>query len=140
MIPAGWPSISISCNTFGFQMCLYTTWPHFKHSVVQKNWQGYGSLTSRIYFTTRQAKQKSYKKSLLVLVKKANTAAFKWYIFLVLVQATHVTFMCPMRFNKFPLDQHRCKFMVGSSHYDESRMTFSNKKLVGSKKRRYKVN
>ena len=27
-------------------------------------------------------------------------------------QATHVTFMCPMRFNKFPLDLHVCKFQV----------------------------
>jgi len=44
-------------------------------------------------------------------------------------QATHVTFMCPMRFNKFPLDEHTCKFKVGSSNYDETRMTFSNEKL-----------
>ena len=45
-------------------------------------------------------------------------------------KATHVTFMCPMRFNKFPLDEHTCKFMVGSSNYDDTRMTFSNEKLV----------
>ena len=44
-------------------------------------------------------------------------------------QATHVTFMCPMRFNKFPLDEHSCKFLVGSTNYDDKRMIFSNKKL-----------
>ena len=37
--------------------------------------------------------------------------------------------MCPMRFNKFPLDEHICKFMVGSSNYDDTRMTFTNEKL-----------
>ena len=37
--------------------------------------------------------------------------------------------MCPMRFNKFPLDEHSCKFLVGSTNYDDKRMTFSNKKL-----------
>ena len=37
--------------------------------------------------------------------------------------------MCPMRFNKYPMDQHICKFMVGSTSYDDTRMTFSNKIL-----------
>ena len=36
--------------------------------------------------------------------------------------------MCPMRFNKFPLDEHTCKFTVGSSNYDASRMTFGTQK------------
>ena len=44
-------------------------------------------------------------------------------------QATHVTFMCRMRFNKFPLDSHTCQFKVGSSNYDITRMTFANEKL-----------
>ena len=30
-----------------------------------------------------------------------------------------------MRFNKFPLDEHICKFRVGSSNYDITRMTFA---------------
>ena len=34
--------------------------------------------------------------------------------------------MCPMRFNRFPLDEHICKFRVGSVNYDDTRMTFSN--------------
>ena len=34
-----------------------------------------------------------------------------------------------MRFNRYPLDYHTCKFMVGSSNYDDTRMTFSNLKL-----------
>lgn len=29
--------------------------------------------------------------------------------------------MCPMRFNKYPLDEHTCKFTVGSSNYDDTR-------------------
>ena len=33
--------------------------------------------------------------------------------------------MCPMRFNRFPLDEHICKFKVGSVNYDDTRMTFS---------------
>ena len=31
-----------------------------------------------------------------------------------------------MRFNRFPLDEHICKFRVGSVNYDDTRMTFSN--------------
>ena len=34
-----------------------------------------------------------------------------------------------MRFNKFPLDEHTCKFMVGSTNYDDTRMGFTNEKL-----------
>ena len=50
-------------------------------------------------------------------------------ILTLFTQATHVTLLCPMRFNRYPLDYHTCKFMVGSSNYDETRMTFSNLKL-----------
>ena len=31
-------------------------------------------------------------------------------------QFTTVTFMCPMRYEKFPLDSHICKFRVGSTN------------------------
>ena len=48
-------------------------------------------------------------------------------------QATHVTFMCPIRFNKFPLDSHICTFRVGSPSYDDTRMTFSQAKLLYNK-------
>eukprot|EP00093_Oithona_nana_P008850 08850.XXX_313244_316909_1 [CDS] Oithona nana genome sequencing. len=44
-------------------------------------------------------------------------------------QYTHVTFMCPMRFNRFPLDDHSCKFEVGSTSLDDTRMVFNNHKL-----------
>ena len=40
-------------------------------------------------------------------------------------QATHITFICPMRFDKFPLDTQTCKFQVGSYSYDDSKMTFA---------------
>jgi hypothetical protein len=39
-------------------------------------------------------------------------------------QATHITFICPMRFDKFPLDTQRCKFQVGSYSYDDQKMKF----------------
>ena len=38
--------------------------------------------------------------------------------------ATHITFICPMHFDKFPLDTQSCKFQVGSYSYDDSQMTF----------------
>ncbi|QQP40147.1 Gammaaminobutyric acid receptor subunit deltalike, partial [Caligus rogercresseyi] len=40
-------------------------------------------------------------------------------------QATHITFICPMRFDKFPLDTQVCKFQVGSCSYDDTKMQFS---------------
>ena len=42
-------------------------------------------------------------------------------------QATHITFICPMRFDKFPLDTQTCKFQVGSYSYDDTRMVFITK-------------
>ena len=34
------------------------------------------------------------------------------------------SFICPMSFDKFPLDQQTCKFRVGSYSYDSSKMVF----------------
>jgi len=42
-------------------------------------------------------------------------------------QATHITFFCPMTFNKFPFDTHSCKFQVGSYFYDSSKMVFETR-------------
>ena len=42
-------------------------------------------------------------------------------------QATHITFICPMRFDKFPLDTQTCKFQVGSYSYDDTIMRFVTK-------------
>jgi len=39
-------------------------------------------------------------------------------------QATHITFICPMVFDAFPLDTQICKFQVGSYSYDDVRMVF----------------
>ena len=39
-------------------------------------------------------------------------------------QFTTVTFMCPMRYEKFPLDSHICKFRVGSTNMDINYMRF----------------
>ena len=39
-------------------------------------------------------------------------------------QATHITFICPMRFDKFPLDTQTCRFRVGSYSYDSSKLLF----------------
>jgi len=40
--------------------------------------------------------------------------------------ATRITFICPMRFNSFPMDIQVCKFQVGSFNYDMSKMSFRN--------------
>jgi hypothetical protein len=44
-------------------------------------------------------------------------------------QATVVTFSCPMRFDLYPLDSHVCKFRVGSTNLDMTRMKFSETEL-----------
>ena len=36
---------------------------------------------------------------------------------LVYAIATRITFICPMKFNAFPMDIQRCKFLVSSPHY-----------------------
>merc|ERR1711953_585552 len=43
-------------------------------------------------------------------------------------QATHISFICPMSFDKFPLDEQRCMFRVGSYSYDSSKMVFIAKR------------
>ena len=42
-------------------------------------------------------------------------------------QATQITIMCPMRFDKFPFDTQTCKFRVGSYSYDSSKLLFITK-------------
>lgn len=39
-------------------------------------------------------------------------------------QSTHITFICPMRFDKFPLDTQKCIFKVGSYSYNDVLMNF----------------
>ena len=39
-------------------------------------------------------------------------------------QSTHITFICPMRFDKFPLDTQVCQFQVGSYSFNDQIMTF----------------
>lgn len=45
-------------------------------------------------------------------------------------QATHINFICPMRFDNFPLDTQTCKFQVGSYSYDVAKMTFTQTNKV----------
>ena len=42
-------------------------------------------------------------------------------------QSTHITFICPMRFDKFPLDTQICFFKLGSYSYTDAQMTFTTK-------------
>ena len=49
-------------------------------------------------------------------------------------QATHITFICPMRFDKFPLDTQTCKFKVGSYSYDNTKLLFTTKNYGYSSK------
>ena len=39
-------------------------------------------------------------------------------------QFSTVTFLCPMRFERYPLDEHICKFRVGSTNMDINFMRF----------------
>lgn len=45
-------------------------------------------------------------------------------------QATHINFICPMRFDAFPLDTQSCKFQVGSYSYDMTKMSFTQTNKV----------
>jgi len=45
---------------------------------------------------------------------------------LIYALATRITFICPMKFNAFPMDIQRCKFQVGSFNYDMTKMVFEN--------------
>ena len=49
-------------------------------------------------------------------------------------QATHITFICPMRFDKFPLDTQTCKFSVGSYSYDSTKLVFITRNFGYSSK------
>jgi len=40
-------------------------------------------------------------------------------------QSAHVTFLCGMRFESYPLDRHVCRFRLGSSSYNDQQMRFS---------------
>ena len=42
-------------------------------------------------------------------------------------QNTLITFICPMRFDKFPFDTQSCKFRVGSYSLDSSKLLFITK-------------
>jgi hypothetical protein len=45
-------------------------------------------------------------------------------------QYSTVTFLCPMRFERYPLDEQICKFRVGSTNMDMSLMRFGDTKLA----------
>ena len=51
-------------------------------------------------------------------------------------QETHVTFWCPMRFERYPLDYQVCKFKIGSYAYDENKMKFKTNLLQYNNKLR----
>jgi len=50
-------------------------------------------------------------------------------------QTTHITFICPMKFNKFPFDTQICKFRVGSYNQDSSKVLFVTKHYGFSSKK-----
>jgi len=50
-------------------------------------------------------------------------------------QTTHITFICPMKFNKFPFDTQICKFRVGSYNLDSSKVLFITKHYGFSSKK-----
>jgi len=51
-------------------------------------------------------------------------------------QFSTVTFLCPMRFERYPLDEHICKFRVGSTNMDINYMRFGETTLEYDEKNR----
>ena len=45
-------------------------------------------------------------------------------------QFAQVTFLCPMRFERYPLDEHICKFRVGSTNMDINYMRFGETEVT----------
>ena len=71
-------------------------------------------------------KQKKY---LNTHPKMVNQCQISWQLIdndhrLLYALATRITFICPMKFNAFPMDIHRCLFQVGSFNYDTEKMVF----------------
>ena len=48
-------------------------------------------------------------------------------------QFSTVTFLCPMRFERYPLDEHICKFRVGSTNMDINYMRFGETEFLFDK-------
>ena len=122
----------------GFPMFSSTIWCLSKPWIVFRNWPDSGLSRIGIFCITRlDLGSQECVKSLTIKFFELQTIRLKvetniwnhltliwrhsWIYPWVWFQATHVTFMCPMRFNKYPLDEHICKFMVGSSNYDDTR-------------------
>ena len=61
-------------------------------------------------------------------MKKASKIDIFQFRSLFLFQASQITFLCPMRFDLFPLDEHICRFRVGSTNLDITRMRFDETK------------
>ena len=51
-------------------------------------------------------------------------------------QFAQVTFLCPMRFERYPLDEHICKFRVGSTNMDINYMRFGEATVAYDEKSR----
>ena len=45
-------------------------------------------------------------------------------------QFSSVTFLCPMRFERYPLDEHVCRFRVGATNMDINYMEFDETQLT----------
>merc|ERR550517_2025853 len=54
-------------------------------------------------------------------------------------QSTLITFICPMRFDKFPVDTQICQFRVGSYNLDSSKLLFITNNFGFSSKKRNSI-
>ena len=50
------------------------------------------------------------------------------------IAEAQVTIWCQMRFNRYPLDEHSCKFRLGSFTFNQSQLSFTSEKLLFKKK------
>ena len=95
---------------YGSQIFTFITWSPSKSSMSYPNWLVYGLTIKRKSITGTKIKSLSKFWS-----SHFSNIFFNIFILYILYsQATHITFICPMLFDSFPLDTQVCKFQVSN--------------------------
>ena len=95
---------------YGSQIFTFITWSPSKSLMSYPNWLDYGLTIKRKSITGTKIKSLSKFWS-----SHFSNIFFNIFILYILYsQATHITFICPMLFDSFPLDTQVCKFQVSN--------------------------
>ena len=95
---------------YGSQIFTFITWSPSKSLMSYPNWLDYGLTIKRKSITGTKIKS-------LSKFWSSHFSNIFFNIFLLYIlysQATHITFICPMLFDSFPLDTQVCKFQVSN--------------------------